>query len=400
MNITFKAINESFFTHSIDEKTKVKRCFLEVPLKEFVKLSVLKDWIEINPRCQNLQSKPAKAMADTLDSDLNNIFHILNKGITLSAERCYISQNNKEYTVSMDLKTKHSHGILDGAHTFFVIQEAIENGLTEGSVIIEVFVGIEKYIYEIAKARNTSVQVKDKSIANLEGKFDFIKQALISEAYFPEIAWKENEGGNIDIIKLLQIIVTMNPEFGFRAYRNSGKAEKVFIDNYNKNMDNGQKDNSFYRLTPLMPDFLLLFDIIQTSFPNAYGKGFGQIKCFKHKKEGYHLDFLGEEMDHQIPAGLILMIMSALKTLIILDPTTHLYQWETSPFVVYEKASKKLVKSLVKEFVESGGNIADFTRHSIHWQLTELAIKEASFDYKQSVIKKELLKKESEKKHA
>lgn len=55
--------------------------------------------------------------------------------------------------------------------------------------MLEVFTGVEDILFDLARSRNRSTQVKEKSLANLEGKFDFIKESLKNEEFFYDIAW-------------------------------------------------------------------------------------------------------------------------------------------------------------------------------------------------------------------
>src|SRR2546422_7406588 len=45
------------------------------------------------------------------------------------------------------------------------------------------------------RSRNTSVQVKKKSLADARNHFEALKLALQKEVYFPQISWHEGQNG-------------------------------------------------------------------------------------------------------------------------------------------------------------------------------------------------------------
>ena len=63
---------------------------------------------------------------------------------------------------------------------------------------------------EIAGGLNTSVQVQDMSLDNLEGLFEWIKDELKSEPYFERIAWKENQPGEFDARDIVSLLTKLN----------------------------------------------------------------------------------------------------------------------------------------------------------------------------------------------
>ena len=89
------------------------------------------------------------------------------------------------------------HGNIDGGHTLrAVFQAKNKNSLSDDRyVFFEIFTGIESPV-ELAAARNTSVQVDLKSIAELEKSFDVIKEAFDNVPFKDRIAYKMNEHYN------------------------------------------------------------------------------------------------------------------------------------------------------------------------------------------------------------
>lgn len=127
-----------------------------------------------NPREQKLTSAVAAAIQDSLLSN-DGYFHLKNRGIVLSAES--VHYNNAKEEVSIVFSDSLSHGDIDGGHTYKIVCLHKGEGL-EQYVPFEVMTGVEDIIEQLAEARNTSVQVDQKSLAELAQRFEPIKEAL------------------------------------------------------------------------------------------------------------------------------------------------------------------------------------------------------------------------------
>ena len=125
-----------------------------------------------NPRDQKLTSGVATAIKESLLSN-DGYFHLKNRGIVLSAES--VHYNNKEKIATIIFSDELSHGNIDGGHTYKIVCEHKGENL-EQYVQFEVMTGVEDIIENLAEARNTSVQVDAKSMAELAEKFDPIRK--------------------------------------------------------------------------------------------------------------------------------------------------------------------------------------------------------------------------------
>lgn len=137
--------------------------------------------METNPREQKMTTNVAKRIKESLlnASELN--FYLLNRGILLSAKDVSYSNYSNEMTISFE--DSEVHGNVDGGHTYRTIlqyRDQLDRG--QQYVKIEILTGIEGIFQSLAAARNTSVQVQDKSIAELEDRFDIIKNTLATVA--------------------------------------------------------------------------------------------------------------------------------------------------------------------------------------------------------------------------
>ena len=95
-------------------KTIIRR-WIKINVDELRKSLDLENWTEVNPREQNLNSKPAKAMKLTLTGDKRDIFHLLNRGISISAAECSVKNIKDKKAVEnsinaiLEIKTKEEN---------------------------------------------------------------------------------------------------------------------------------------------------------------------------------------------------------------------------------------------------------------------------------------------------
>jgi len=167
---------------------------------------------DTNPRKQNMRTKVAKRIQQGL-LEANNAFHILNRGMLLSAKSFKFDNKNSKVTVDLgeDLSL---YGIVDGGHTYRTIlnnQEKLINSDFKQFVKIEVLTGIESIFQDVADSRNTSVPVSDQAIAELKEYFDnIVKDAIKEQPYAEKIAYKENGEEPIDIMDVLSLLFMFN----------------------------------------------------------------------------------------------------------------------------------------------------------------------------------------------
>ena len=180
--------------------------------------SSISDWTDINPRDPKTKSGVSLKIRATLTDD-PEWFLFKNRGLTLLVSS--VDYNNKENIISLELSNKSIHGLLDGGHTFKVIQEYLEElpekekeGIN-GLIKIEILEGIDELenAVKIVEARNTSTQVKPQSIEELNHNYDPLKEALKNEFYSNNISYKEyeldeeNTQKTIDIKEILSYLI-------------------------------------------------------------------------------------------------------------------------------------------------------------------------------------------------
>lgn len=362
--LELKLIAENVATMKETDDYGVKRVvrFIKVNVEELRKASDLcNSWTEVNPREQNLKSKPAKEMRATLNGDKRNIFHLLNRGISISAASCSVRNIKDKKEVTIILSDTDEHGVFDGLHSLKVILESLENNKVLGSkyVMLEVFTGVEDILFDLARSRNTSTQVKERSIANLEGKFHFIKNALSDECFFNNISWVENQDGDISVNYIIQILTAFNKNLGHKSmlktYSGAGACEKSYLKEYDNNIDNID-NNIYYKLTPLYSDIFKFVDHVLVSLPVIYNRSgykaergsFGKLRGVTYKQDYFPLLFSPNNIttNYKIPNPLFFPILAAMRQL-YKENENGMFEWIVDPITVFDAISEKLVTKVM-----------------------------------------------------
>ena len=116
------------------------------------------------------------------------IFDLKNKGIVILAE------NVRKITDDVyEISVGDGQGIVDGVDTYEIICKAQgESEIPEDQYVdVQIRTGVDKSsITDISAGLDTGIAVKHHSIANLDGKFDWIKEEVAGQRYAEMIAWR------------------------------------------------------------------------------------------------------------------------------------------------------------------------------------------------------------------
>ena len=321
--------------------------------------------METNPREQKMTTNVAKKIKESLlnTSELN--FYLLNRGILLSAKDVSYSNYSNEMTISFE--DCEIHGNVDGGHTYRTILQ-YRDQLDPGQqyVKIEILTGIEGIFQSLAAARNTSVQVQDKSIAELEDRFDIIKRTLAGESYISRVFFKENDVGDIDVADLLAVLNMFNiaryngmASFPINSYSSKKKCIDLYIADHKQHGETTA--NPYVKMEKIMPDIFRLYDAVETGMNRFYrqknpGGRYGSTKGVQVPKPGqdFRSKFQSNDLDVASPNGFIYPVLGAFRALI--EEKDGYYCWKKNPFAVLEKVGSDLVESTVSMSRSLGNN--------------------------------------------
>ena len=339
--------------------------------------------METNPREQKMTTNVAKKIKDSLlnTSELN--FYLLNRGILLSAKD--VSYSNYTNGITVVFEDNEVHGNVDGGHTYKTIlqyRDQLDHG--QQFVKIEILTGIENIFQSLAAARNTSVQVQDKSIAELEDRFDIIKNTLANESYLPRVYFKENDVGDIDVADMLALLNMFNIDrykgmdsFPINSYSSKKKCIDLYIADHKQY--GASEENPYVKMTSIMPDIFRLYDAVEVGMNQFYRRKnpngrYGATKGVQTPKAGqaFHSKFLENDMEVTSPNGFIYPILGAFRALV--EERDGQYSWKKNPFAVLEKVGPDLVESTVSMSRSLGNNPQSVGKDANIWKTLYMTV--------------------------
>jgi hypothetical protein len=340
--------------------------------------------METNPREQNLKTGVAKEIRESLQREAENDFYLLNRGILLSAKTVTFDNSKNELTIIFE--DEEVHGNVDGGHTYRIIKE-YKNKITPGSqfVKIEMLTGVEDIFSKLARARNTSVQVQDKSIAELEDRFEIIKSVLETEPnLLSKVIYKQNANGDIDIAELLSILNLFNIDeypnsqtenLAIQSYSSKSKCTERYI-KLHEQYENSEH-NPFVKMKPVMLDIFKLYNKLETKIGDYYKEAnpsgrFGLVKGVSSNNE-FKSRFYQQKMDYATPSGFLYPILGAFRALI--EEKDGQYEWIYDPFVMMDKVGKELVSTTIDRSRTLGNNANAVGKDSGNWKTLYMLVK-------------------------
>lgn len=284
-----------------------------------------------NARQPNPAKLTYKKVAESLleqDGDDVGTFHLKNKGITIVADKVRQTNSNDEFVVTLE---SGEHGIVDGGHTYAIIQENKDQIPEDQYVRIDVRVGTPSaWIPLISRGLNTAVQVQAMSLENLKSQFNWMKKALQSNAQL--IAWSENDPDKyMDARDLVSVLCMLNayqfpndqPEHPLIAYTSKEKA----LEKYTKN------PKAFEGMAGILPESLILLDTISSTARDVWNatetatKG-GAMKILEGKKRGeYKFPFVQGQGQYRLAKPALYPIFAAFRWFVEVEENSRKMSW-------------------------------------------------------------------------
>lgn len=317
--------------------------------------------LDVNPRVPKMGTNVAKRLLNAVVEPEND-FYINNRGIVISAKSLVFNSSNSEVTIDIgnqdgddENDDRYNYGILDGGHTYTAIMEKrdeIPEDIVK-YVRVEVITNVVN-ITRLSDARNTSVQVSDIALFNLEDSFDDIRDAVKNEPYADKIAYKDNDRKQINISELLRLMYAFDivkyPDDNAAPIQSySGKAQvfKRYKDAF---------DTAFYKsLTKQLPLLVDLYDLIERELClkyNDYKKKlgvatprFGNVKGVENIEKGIKTNFLNNETSYSISSGYIYPIFGAFRALLKFDENSGEVSWLFNPLDVWDEVGTKIARN-------------------------------------------------------
>lgn len=342
-----------------DESTFETIYYLLVDMKELPTNIPL----DVNPREPKMTTNVARnLLAAVVEPDTD--FYINNRGIVIAAKA--LSFNSADSEVTIDLgdqdheDDRFLYGILDGGHTYTAIMQN-RGGIPDGIrkfVRIEVITNVQN-ISRLSDARNTSVQVSDIALFNLDDKFDSIKSAVAGQVYADLIAYKDNENKPIHVSEFLRLMYAFDidryPDDSAAPIQSySGKAQ-VF-----KRYQQAFETPLYKSLVKQIPKLVELYDTIESELPKKYREykkaqgvatpRFGSVRGIESLDNPTRTEFLATETDYSVSCGYIYPIFGAFRSLLRFDETKETLSWLYDPIDIWNEVGTSLVQNTFETY--------------------------------------------------
>jgi len=345
-------------------------------------------WRDVNPREVKEGNQVYKGILRTLTTEPAR-FHERNRGITIVADDLRYDEKTKQVVISF--QDPALHGVVDGGHTLHAImqtqQDPPENGWP-AYVWFKVLTGLDAgQIAEIAGGLNTSQQVDLRSLENLNGHFDELRQTLAGQPYANQIAYKMNEDKPIDVREILYYLAVFNcSEYNELKHPVSlfGRKEGI-VRTFAEQAKSPDAANSFSILITRAPEILRLRDLIEK---RALDKPIGRFKAGKDTRirsesnKGNNLPFLAEDVNGKIPLGWIMPMLAGFRANVQWNTPKGTFTWIVPIDELLNSCFESLLVA-IKEIHEQENSRPEYVgRSSIAWRICYNTVASAIKDWR------------------
>lgn len=339
-----------------------------------------------NPREQNIKTTPSRRIARSLknteiaedERPHNKSFYLLNRGIVLVAHKIKFIDNvifhgedeviPNVIEITMD---KENEGNIDGGHTYKIIKENVMN-FKRNEEYLDAFVRFEitvnfHGVSRLAEARNTSAQVLSRSIVNLQGGFEILKELISELPFHNRVAYrqfeKHEDGLKMipveNIIRLLDLFnLEKTPKYStvskfsrkvsIPLMKWASSAEQI-IKSYVTEIDTAaeeERDSEYVKMERIIPYIFSIYSYLEKNIPEIYNKvgssnssGSGKYALISFSKSdkkvlfdsyrnittfsnGKSIDKNG--MKYNVPGGIIQPIIGSFRMLVTKGDPNHI----------------------------------------------------------------------------
>ncbi len=325
-----------------------------------------------NPREQNIDRGIYKTVRESLEDTEDLSFHLKNKGITILAHKVELSEDKKVATVLLG----EDDGIADGGHTYEIILASQgANMCPDGQYVkFELITGVPREMaVSITGGLNTAVQVQEASLLNLEGKFEWVKEALKGMPYAGQIAYKQNEEGAYDIRDILSFMTLFN----VKKFSNTKHPKEAYISKARCLDLYADDEVSFKMLKPILKDILSLHDYVHVEGRSRYNEATGgrsgaMTGVYKTRKRGkFQFIFTGEESEKKLHDGTLYPILGAMRFLVEQKAGEDVYSWKLKSFdevkSFFDEVAPQLITTTYNTSVQYGRKPNSVGKDDNHW---------------------------------
>lgn len=319
--------------------------------------------LDVNPREPKMTTNVARnLLAAVVEPETD--FYINNRGIVIAAKSLSFNTSDSEVTIDIgnqdDGNDKYLYGILDGGHTYTAIMQKrneIPANLRK-FVRVEVITNVQN-ITRLSDARNTSVQVSDMALFNLDDKFDDIKAVVAGQVYADQIAYKDNEDKPIHVSELLRLMYAFDidkyPDDNAAPVQSYSFKAQVF-----KRYKQAFESPFYKSLTKQIPLLVELYDVIERELPEKYKEykkaqgvatpRFGNVRGIESLDIPTKTEFLATPTKYSVSSGYIYPIFGAFRSLLRFDETEGTVSWLFNPTDIWNEVGTSLVQNTFETY--------------------------------------------------
>ncbi|ADU26489.1 AIPR family protein [Ethanoligenens harbinense] len=319
--------------------------------------------LDVNPREPKMTTSVARSLLNAVIEPETD-FYINNRGIVIAAKSLSFNSTDSEVSVDLgnqdDENDKFQYGILDGGHTYTAIMEK-RNKITNDIrkyVRVEVITNVQN-ITRLSDARNTSVQVSDMALFNLDNNFEDVKDAVSGQVYADWIAYKDNENKAIHVSELLRLMYAFDidrfPDDNAAPVQSySGKAQ-VF-----KRYKQAFETPFYKSLTKQIPVLVELYDLIERELPEKYKEykksqgvsnpRFGSVRGIESLENETKTEFFSKSVKYSVSTGYIYPIFGAFRSLLRFDKKAGTLSWLFNPVDIWNEVGISIVQNTFETY--------------------------------------------------
>jgi hypothetical protein len=301
---------------------------------------------------------------------------LMNNGITMLVEKAvFIKGTGGKGQLSLTFSDPTQHGIANGGHTLAAIMQVAEDpdrpDPWPATVRLHIYEGLApEVIPSLAEGLNRSMQVDDKSLKNLSGLFDQIKDVLKGKQGHDKIAYSQGDDKPVDIQQILSLMTMLNieqfPDRKSHPNKYFGQQRKVLSDF----VADQQGPKIYDRMLPKLHEILVLADEIQRlgvgelpslKVAKSSGKNTGRVASEVHKERPAY--FSGEQIDGFFPVGWLQPMLAAFRRNIsVPDWKKGRFVWIRDPFELLDEVIVEFCNVIREEHTENGSKPAEVGR--------------------------------------
>lgn len=346
---------------------------------------------KINPRSHEvikMSSRVPEAIQSSIEES-PELFHLLNRGCLIIAKKAWYDNQNK--ILHFIVESDNDYGMVDGATTdrvlaklkkdvssadFYSLKEdEIPEHFKEAYVHLEIIAGdLDQYDdlrIKLAGARNTSEQVKEFSLEDLKGNFDWLKDILNKSKFKNKIRYRENEPKPVDIRVVLALLTLFHPKWlkfnkdPIVAYTGKGAVLDLYT---NTDKETGWQEG-YEKLAPVVVNILELYDDVHIGFQKAYKTAYGAngaraqlgrrkgVTFIENKAKARELHLSGKRTQYVLPDGWLYPLLASFRMLLDWPKTGKgAVKWAQEPSEFFSRYGHELVYFLIERDEELGRN--------------------------------------------